>query len=381
MAKKAIFSPGPSYFNSDVRKYAGWVRILDLMKAALEQLGFEIFMPEVDPALIDSQTTVSKITSWDLGAADQLPLDADLFLGPPGYSLAQIQRLRAYRAFGEEQVQVMGTLPEAFTPAWTRPKIVTYVWNNADWWRDQQLAEEYKRFGQPYDLSPTWRWINKRALELSDRVIACSPFVKKTHAKLVSENKISIAFWGVDSERFTPDWGWQESNKGRLRVLFVGGDPVRKGLIYLVAAMRDLEGVDLYTAGYDPRGVPVDLGSVPYHAYGMVPHERMPEIMRQAHVICIPTLEDGIACSIQEGMASGLVPITSPDAAEVFTIWEGWRVKWRDVDQIRHVIKRLEDEPRRQAEMAVAARLRAETQTWTSFQEQFEAIVQGEVSG
>ena len=58
---KVIFSPGPSYSNPEVRKYAGWVGILDLYKQGLEELGFEVFTPVVPPELIDQASTVSKI--------------------------------------------------------------------------------------------------------------------------------------------------------------------------------------------------------------------------------------------------------------------------------------------------------------------------------
>ena len=168
---KAIYSPGPSYTDPHVREYAGWVGIMDLMKLALEDAGYEVFIPQVDPKMLDGSSTVSKITSWDLMAADQLPIDADLFLGPPGYSLAQMMRLRAG---AHDFIDPQDPYRER---QHFRTRIATFVWNNADWWRDKMLAEEYARYNGRYDLSPTWRWINRRALELSDLVIACSPWV------------------------------------------------------------------------------------------------------------------------------------------------------------------------------------------------------------
>ncbi|GAH51351.1 unnamed protein product, partial [marine sediment metagenome] len=219
---KAIFSPGPSYSNLEVRKYAGWVHIYDLYREGLEELGYDVFVPEVDPKLIDQSSTVSKILSYDIVAAQQIPGDGELFLGPPGYSIVQMMAGRDNN---------WGRGMRTFLPAW----------NNADWWRDQQLAEEYKRFGQPYDLSPAWRWINRTALEMCDHVIACSPWVKWTYSKIVPEDRISIDFWGVDSERFHPP----EVEPPGFNVLFVGGDPIRKGLVYLAKAMVGLDDAEL----------------------------------------------------------------------------------------------------------------------------------------
>jgi len=379
---KAIFSPGPSYSNVEVRKYAGWVHILDLYKEGLEELGYEVIVPYVDPGLIDERTTVSKILSYDVVAASQLPTDAELFLGPPGYSLAQIMRLKAGRTalplmdigFFPPQHLYEAQLKELQD---RKPKLFLYVWNGADWWRDEQLKMEYEKFGQPYDLSPSWRWINRTALEMCDRVIACSPWVKGTHSKVVPEDKISIAHWGVDSEKFHPP----EVEPEGFRVLFVGGDPIRKGLVYLLRATGGLEGVEIWIVGCTPLdGPPIQITNrVKIRQFGMVSHEEMVHIYQQCHVICLPTLEDGIALAIQEGMACGLVPVTSPETSEVFEHYvSGLKVDYRDVDQIKKYLEWLANDPGLRREMSRNARKLAETQTWKNTKEEFKDIIRRE---
>ena len=347
--KTAVFSPGPSYSNPEVRKYAGWVKILDLYREGLEELGYEVFVPKVDPKLIDQSSTVSKILSYDIVASRQLPWDADLFLGPPGYSIAQMTHIGL--------------------PA----KKLLYVWNNQDLWRDQQLVEEYRRFGQHYDLSPSWRWINRTALEMCDHVIACSPWVKKTHAEVVPEDKISIAFWGVDSEKFHPP----EVEPPGFNVLFVGGDPIRKGLKYLLEAMAGMEGVELWTVG---SGLPGEVfRGVKIRQFGMLPHDRMPEVYQQCHVLVCPTLEDGIALCVQEAMSCGLAVITSPETAEVFNHMEsGYAVDYRDVEGIRDRIIHLKDTPEWRMKMSREARELAKSQTWGKTKEEFKEIIRRE---
>lgn len=365
---KAVFSPGPSYFDPNVRQYAGWVKILDLYKEGLEELGYDVFVPEVDPELIDQASTVSKILSYDIVAAAQLrdegfdiPYSSkDLFLGPPGYSLAQMMAIGA------------------------GIKTFLYVWNNADWWRDQQLAEEYKKLGAPYDLSPTWRWINRTALEMCDHVIACSPFVKKTHAEVVPEDKISIAFWGVDSEKFQPG---VEEPPG-YKILFVGGDPVRKGLYYLAKAIEEMKGCELWIVGCRPFADGKDVfqttSGVTVRQFGMLPHEDMARIYKLCHVICIPTLEDGIALAMQEGMACGLVPIGTPDVAEVFAAHEiqfrGYKVDFKDIGAIRRALTELKENPEQRRLMSKLARAITEAQTWEQTKEEFKEIIRCQMS-
>jgi len=352
---KAIFSPGPSYSDPNVREYAGWIKILDLYKEGLEELGYDVFIPEVGPKLIDQSSTVSKICSYDLVASRQLPWDANLFLGPPGYSITQMTNVGL--------------------PA----KKFLYIWNNSDVWRDQQLAEEYKRFNQLYDLSPAWRWINRTALEMCDHVIACSPWVKMTHAKIVPEEKISIAFWGVDSEKFHPP----DVEPEGFRVLFVGGDPIRKGLFYLMRALDGIKDYELWIVGCSPFAELPDN----WRQFGMVPHNEMLEIYQQCHVICIPTLEDGIALAIQEGMACGLVPITSPETAEVYIhrdfnprgLKAGCEVNYRSVEEIRDRLAFLGNDPDLRRQMSMEARKLAEQQTWEITKEQFKEIIKREM--
>ena len=360
---KAVFSPGPSYLSPEVRKYAGWVRILDLYKVALEELGYEVFIPKVDPKLIDQSSTVSKILSYDIVAASQLPEEVDLFLGPPGYSLAQVMKLRGH-----------SDTTSSFK-AGANSRVFLYIWNNSDNWRDAQLREEYTKFGRRYDTSPTWRWINRTALEMSDWVIACSPWVKKTHSEIVREEKILMALWGVDSTTFTPAEKPLPTD-GVMRILFVGGDPIRKGLIYLLQGLpRDMERVELWIAGCAP------LQEEPYRIkqLGMVPHNQMPELYQSCHALVLPSLEDGVALCVQEAMASGLVAVTSPETGEVFEDGEsGIVVPYRDVDAIARAILLLRDNPAIREQIGHKARALAITQTWETTKQQFkEAILRG----
>lgn len=346
---RAIFSPGPSYHDPRTREYAGWVHILDIYKEALEEAGYEVDIPPVELSDIDDRSTMGRTLSYDLWASRWIArheMDWDLFLGPPGYSLMQM------------------TLLKRMDPAITT---YLYVWNNADWYRDQQLVPEYKAAGQYYDTSRTWRQTNLTALEEADYIIACSRFVADSHKKALlshHEHKIRITPWGVDSERFVPP---AERPPG-LRVLFVGGDPIRKGLIYLYKAVHGLKipGLELWIAGCNVTCEGLDCRT---RMLGPVPAKEMPEVMRQCHIICIPTLEDGIALAIQEGMASGLVPITTLEAAEPFLnppqINTGWHVSYRSSDDIRDTIQYLADNPELLTQCSQNARMLATMQPWS----------------
>lgn len=352
--RNALYLPGPSYYDDNVKKYAGWHHILELQRQAISDAGYAVHVPEVPAELVDQSSSFAKIASWSLGALKAANDDYSLIVGAPSY---------AYMMF-------LAAAPSSDRGGFYNDvKNVAYVWNNADWYRGKMLEPEYTRVGAAYPTGPVNQLMNELALVSTDRVIANSDFVKKTHADIAGIPEISIARWGVDSEKFHP--GGPKPVK--FTVLFVGGDPIRKGLGYL------LEGIDRMDAAAHGVTDLVAVGCIinrPFPAnsrwLGMMPHAEMPALMRQAHVLVLPTLEDGNPLSVQEAMASGLVPITTEVAAEVFEDGvSGFQIPYRDPAAIADRLTELLDDPGRLQSMSEAARARAETQTWARFTHEF----------
>ena len=113
----------------------------------------------------------------------------------------------------------------------------------------------------------------------------------------------------------------------------------------------------------------------------MVPHAQMPEIMARCHVLVLPSLEDGIALVVQEAMACGVVPIATPDPAEVFShplfVDEpcGYKVAYRRSDQIADKLRMLYEDRRLLKLEGEKARAAAELQTWAKFKECFATAI------
>jgi glycosyltransferase involved in cell wall biosynthesis len=75
-------------------------------------------------------------------------------------------------------------------------------------------------------------------------------------------------------------------------------------------------------------------------------------------------------------MACGLVPITSPETAEVFDDGiSGFKVAYRDVENLHRYIMMLKDSPETRRYMAAQARKKAESQPWSMTKEQFKTIM------
>lgn len=360
--KRALYLPGPSYHDEGVKKYAGWHRILELQREAIQEAGYSVDTPNLNPALIDGSSSFSKIASWSLVATSFLQDRPDLIVGAPSYG------------------------HHCFMASERASKRVAYVWNNADWYRDKMLQPAYQAARVPYPTHPINQFMNRSALDHADRIIACSPFVAKTHAQIEGIPEISIANWGVDSELFQPG-----EKDDYFTIVFVGGDPVRKGVRYLMEALtkitrRPVGGgrVNVWIVGCEltDNWIPIAVRDIDdrirFYAWGMRPHAEMPDLLRRAHVLVLPSLEDGIALCVQEAMASGVVPIATDDPAEVFEDGvSGFKIPYRDSEAIAARLEELMQDPLRYREMAQEARAHAETRTWEKFKAEFTQCILG----
>ncbi len=352
--RKALYLPGAPYTSPGAQQFAGWWHILRLQKEAIEEAGFDVSIPFIEEALIDRASSFAEISSYSLAVASRVrPEDYDVIVCNISYAHHLLMSLK-------------------YASPRAKPKVIGWVWNNADWYREQQLTSEYASFDRPFPTLPINEVMNTTALNLCDAVIACSDFVKATYSKIMPPERIHVAWWGVDRERFrAPPY-----RPDGFRVLFSGGDVIRKGFRYLTQAisMQDSNEIELWIVGCTPWEEDKKPPSV--KQFGLVPFDEVPKIYQQCHVVCIPTLEDGIACAIQEAMATGCVPIATEEAAEVFEDGvSGFQVPYRDSNAISSALARLRYESGLMKKMSRAARDHVRGQKWGAFKKRFGEIV------
>ena len=133
----------------------------------------------------------------------------------------------------------------------------------------------------------------------------------------VPADKIVVIPPGVDYERWAAIGADDGRADGAVRVLFVGGDFVRKGGDVLLDALRELRagGVDVELDIVTRDDVPLADGVRVHHGLG--PND--PELIRlyhQADVFCLPTLGDCLPMVLSEAGAVGL-PLVSTDVGAI----------------------------------------------------------------
>jgi starch synthase len=230
--------------------------------------------------------------------------------------------------------------------------------------QDQILLEEHARWGVPYrGIDP--RYIEREEAEyaLCDRITVQSTFAESTFlARGVPQSKLIKLPLGVDLGMFRPD----PKLDGVFRVLYAGACSVRKGVPYLLEAVRGLRlpNFELAINGSVHPGMRELMArhAGDYRFLGFQPLEQLYKVYSQASVLVLPTVEDGFAKVVTEAMACG-VPVIATDhcgAVDVLTDGvEGFIVPVRDASAIREKILFLYENPEAHRAMAAAALTRA----------------------
>ena len=208
---------------------------------------------------------------------------------------------------------------------------------------------------------------HRKEIAEADRILVPSDYVRDTLvARGADPARLAILPYGVDIERFRPAAA-KPAGEG-LRLLFVGHIGQRKGIRYLLEAMRRLagRGVTLTLVGRitcDPAAL------APWREhFTHVPHVPFHEVhalFQNADAFVYPSLHEGSAFVTYEALASGLPVITTLNAGSVVRDGaEGLIVPIRDVDALVAAIERLYLDRNLRTGMVQAARRRAEDFTW-----------------
>ncbi len=179
----------------------------------------------------------------------------------------------------------------------------------------QVYVDETARWcGGRYPGHPTLRSVTRveREYTLATHLRVSSHWSRQsleTHG--VSGKRITVLQQPVDTERFTPVP--RTATGDALRICFVGSLDLRKGFVYLLRALRSLEG---------PATVELVGGTGDRCSRVLLERERtgLPvtvapgdprEALARADIFVLPTLEDGSPFAVAEAMASAVPVVTT----------------------------------------------------------------------
>jgi glycosyltransferase involved in cell wall biosynthesis len=155
--------------------------------------------------------------------------------------------------------------------------------------------------------------------QLADGLLCPSEFTAWTFRQAgYPEAKLLRHFYGVDTSRFYPG----ASPDGPFTALFVGVAAVRKGLHFALEAwLRSSASIDgrfLVAGEILPDYGRILAPLLAHPSVSVLGHcENVPELMRRAHVLVLPSIEEGFGLVCTEAMASGCVPLVSDACTEL----------------------------------------------------------------
>ncbi len=206
-------------------------------------------------------------------------------------------------------------------------------------------------------------------LQLADVVFVASSFTLQT-LKMSPRLHAPIVVIPYGTPPVT-DLG-QNNARGKLRVLFVGSLGQRKGLSYLLDAIKQLGNqVELTLIGR-PTGSchPLEQALRRHRWIASLPHQQILEEMRRHDVLVLPSLFEGFGLVILEAMSQGIPVIATPHTAgpDVITDGEdGFIVPIRSAEAISEKLELLLCDRRLLLAMSQAAQRKSAQYSWESY--------------
>lgn len=191
------------------------------------------------------------------------------------------------------------------------------------------------------------RWFTRRAMERATVLTAVSRFTADLAlSDLKMDRDIQIIYNGIDEKNFTP--APSRSPRKRVTVLVSGNVTERKGSQWIIPiADRLNKGIEIvYTKGLRTKS------SLPPHprvrCIGNIPHEQMPELYRQADMLLLPSVREGLPMAVLEAMSCG-IPVVATRCSSLPELIEdgvnGYLCEIGDVDEFADKINLFADSP------------------------------------
>lgn len=186
---------------------------------------------------------------------------------------------------------------------------------------EKQMKPDYEKYGLYWGMgpkSPFWKGVLSDCKK-ADMLLVNSDFVKKTFVdEGYNPYKIMVAYLGVrdDFYKLKTDY----SIKGKTKILFTGGFGFRKGGLYLLQALQQLEteGFDyeMYIVGsyQDEREILQNYDTSNIKYIGFVPQDELKKYLSSSDIYLFPSLAEGCASSGMEALCAGIPVIATEES-------------------------------------------------------------------
>lgn len=212
---------------------------------------------------------------------------------------------------------------------------------------------------------------------LADYVLVGSEWAKTTCVDNGCDpDRVYVIRYGVDTKLFHPPTT-QSAETHPFRILYVGSSTPLKGFHYLTSllnSIRDLA-IEVWCCGLEKGDTDV-FGEIAasgrVKALGFQPQTKVASLMRQADMLCHPSVLDSFSFACLEAMASGLPILTTPRSGVAELVCHeknGFVVPHADVEAMERIVRLLHAAPELKHEIGQSARETAEKHTWKAYEQ------------
>jgi glycosyltransferase involved in cell wall biosynthesis len=230
--------------------------------------------------------------------------------------------------------------------------------------QDRILREEYDRLSLPFrGIDP--RIIDREEAEYAaaDAITVPSTFALRSFEhEGVSSSKLHLVPYGVDLSKFRPV---AKPDVSTFDVLFVGTASVQKGIHYLIESFdlvqhprKKLTLVGGVSSELKTKLLSLTSKRTDIVVVGHVPQSSLSQYMSRAHVMVLPSVQEGMALVQAQAMACGcpVIGTTSTGAEDLFTHGvEGFIVEPRNPEAIARSLQKFVDDKNMRDKMGMAA--------------------------
>ncbi len=221
-----------------------------------------------------------------------------------------------------------------------------------------------------------WRDERREETILADAILCGSEFSKKSVIKAgISPEKVFVIPYGVNLNRFpVKQFPEKKASGKKMRILFQGSVGQRKGIKYLLEAVKQLDhpNFELILVGnFVGSREPFKPYEKWFRHVPRVSNENLPNSYASADVLILPSIVDGFGIVVLEAMASGVPVIVSENTCAgdlVENGKDGFVIPIRNVEAIKEKLLFFYEHQDKISEMGHNARVKAKKFSWVHYQ-------------
>lgn len=179
-------------------------------------------------------------------------------------------------------------------------------------------------------------------LKIADYYTVPSKFVIKSLEQYTNYDSKKVLFLPYPSSIISAEYKWKPV---KYRILFVGSDPVNKGLLYCALAATKLKSIfpdiDFRVAGGGFEKVKTLETFKDLNFIGFLNHDMLMKEYQTAEVFVFPTLFEGFAGAVIEAASCGCPIITTRNSGVDPDTFPGIIIPEKDTDAIVDSVKRI----------------------------------------